>query len=162
MELNERIKLIRKHFCDGSNKKFAEMLGISPQNASTLTRAGKSIGKKFTARILGAFPVNGKWLLKGEGAMLKGDAPVEKEPIEKAPVEKAAVENAPAKKVEDMPESTSKDCPCVDNLQYVDVPASFLLTVIDRQSQAVLELNKTIAAQQQMIDNLLSKGKAKS
>jgi hypothetical protein len=36
------------------------------------------------------------------------------------------------------------------------------LTVIDRQSQAVLELNKTIGAQQQMIDNLISKGKAKS
>jgi hypothetical protein len=157
MELNERIKLIRKHFCDGSNKKFAEMLGISPQNASTLTRAGKSIGKKFTARILGTFPVNGKWLLKGEGAMLKGDAPAEKVQIEKTPVE-----SAPAKQVEDMPESAPKDCPCVDNPQYVDVPANFLLTVIDRQSQAVLELNKTIAAQQQMIDNLLSKGKAKS
>jgi hypothetical protein len=176
MELNERIKLIRKHFCNGSNNKFAEMLEITPQNASTLVREGKSIGKRLRARILEIFPVSEAWLLTNEGEMLKDDAPVESGPVESASAESIPVESAPAEKSapesmegytpesapeERPPEGTPGDHQCMDNPQHVDVPVCFLLTVIDRQGQSILELNRTVAAQQRIIDSLISKGKAK-
>ncbi|MDR1339219.1 MAG: helix-turn-helix domain-containing protein [Prevotellaceae bacterium] len=174
MELNERIKLIRTHFCNGNNNKFAEMLGITPQNASTLMREGKkSIGRRLRARILETFPVNEAWLLRNEGEMLKDDAPVESAPVESASAESIPVESVPAEKSapesmegytperapEDrLPESMPGDHQCMDNPQHVDVPVCFLLTVIDRQGQAILELNRTVAAQQRIIDGLVSKG----
>jgi plasmid maintenance system antidote protein VapI len=172
MEINERIKQIRAHFCDGSNNKFAEMLGITPQNASTLVREGKSIGKRLRTRILETFPVSEMWLLKDEGKMQKDDTPAESAstesvPAVSTPAESAPAESAPAENTEDntpesapkdhTPENAPEDRLCMDSPQRADVPVCFLLTVIDRQSQAILELNKTVAAQQQIIDNLLSK-----
>lgn len=74
MNINNRVKEIRIHFCNDNNILFAETLGVSQQYASNITREGKSVGKSAIKKITSSFPsVNINWLLTGEGKMLKKD-----------------------------------------------------------------------------------------
>lgn len=69
-EINGRIREIRNYFCNGDNKKFAEMLGKTEAYASALcTKA--SVGAKIQDKIIEVFPeVNRAWLAVGEGDMI--------------------------------------------------------------------------------------------
>lgn len=72
MTINEKIDEIRKIFCGGDNKKFAEMLGFSPQYASNICKEGKSVGESQKMHILSVFPsISKSWLFADEGEMLK-------------------------------------------------------------------------------------------
>jgi hypothetical protein len=180
MEINERVRLIRKELCEGSNNKFAERLGISAPNASIIARDGSSVGKKTRGRILTAFPeVSEMWLLNGEGEMLKTDAPATDAPVVETPVEGVKTKDTPAKetkakgvkatktkgkglKASDVPakdastegvpaEAAQENTLRMDNPQYVNVPTGVLLNVIEQQSQTILSQGRTIAEQQRTI-----------
>ena len=71
--MNERIRKIREYFCDGSNAKFAKIMGISEQYASDMV-SGRSVGNKKLSKILEKFPeVNPVWLKIGDGEMIKNN-----------------------------------------------------------------------------------------
>ena len=73
MQVNERIKKIREHFCNGNNIQFAEILGVSPQYASDLVSGG-SVGNKKLDKILEKFPkVNPVWLKMNIGDMIENN-----------------------------------------------------------------------------------------
>ena len=78
----ERIIEIKKFYCGterGSNKKFAEKIGESPQTVQNWFSREDGIGDAVINKILKAFPnVDKGWLVGGNGQMLK-------EPIENAP-----------------------------------------------------------------------------
>lgn len=70
MNKRERLESLINYYTDGNQKKFAELLGISPQTVSAwLTR------NTFDAELLYAKceRVSGDWLLSGEGDMIKRD-----------------------------------------------------------------------------------------
>lgn len=70
-EFGVRFSEIRAYFCDNSNKKFAEMVGISEKTSSNYCGGSKIPGKKILDRVLLAFPdVSRSWLYLGEGSML--------------------------------------------------------------------------------------------
>lgn len=78
MDISERIKEIRSHFCEGSNVKFAERMGENTNTTSGWTSGKRGIGNTVTQKILNKFPeVNAAWLLTGEGNML--NTPVQNE-----------------------------------------------------------------------------------
>ena len=71
MTINERIKAIRKHYCNDSNKEFADKMGEKSNTVNNWVRNGYSIGNSVITKILEKFPnVNPAWLLTGEGEML--------------------------------------------------------------------------------------------
>lgn len=71
-----RIKEIRKYFCNGNNAEFAMKLGVSKQYSSGLCTAGERILEKTLDKILDVFPeVNRSWLYFGEGEMLSTSTP---------------------------------------------------------------------------------------
>lgn len=72
--INERIKEVRELFVDGSNVKFAEMVGRNPNATSNWVRDGYSVGRGVATIIAEKFGVNMSWLLTGEGEMLKSDS----------------------------------------------------------------------------------------
>lgn len=66
MNLNQRIDKIRKDYCDGNNKKFAELLEVSEQYASNICNHRKNIGEVTLNKILEVFPdINPVWLKMG-------------------------------------------------------------------------------------------------
>jgi len=72
-ELSERLHRVREELCGGSNKEFAERLGVSPQYASALCTGHRAPRRETLERLLEVFPqVRRAWLLEGEGAMLSG------------------------------------------------------------------------------------------
>ena len=74
-ELSERLHRVREELCGGSNKEFAERLGVSPQYASALCTGHRAPRRETLERLLEVFPqVRRAWLLQGEGAMLSGGA----------------------------------------------------------------------------------------
>jgi hypothetical protein len=76
--VNDRIKKVREHFCDDNNLKFAEILDVTPQYASNITKNGKSVGYKVFDNILSKFPnINPNWLKMGEGEMIKNSQHLE-------------------------------------------------------------------------------------
>lgn len=84
MSVNKRIKKIREHYCGGNNQTFAEILGLSEQYTSNLTRSG-SVGNKKIDEILEKFPdVNPVWLKVGEGEMLKTNIKINNKQGEKS------------------------------------------------------------------------------
>lgn len=71
-DLGVRISKIRDVFCNGKNREFAQMVGISEQNASSYCSGSTAIGDTVIERILVAFPrINKVWLVLGDGEMLK-------------------------------------------------------------------------------------------
>lgn len=66
--MNERIKMIIDHYCDGNQARFAQMMNVTPQNVNTwLVR---SIGSHVVNRIVETLPnISRRWLLDGEGDM---------------------------------------------------------------------------------------------
>lgn len=74
-ELSERLHRVREELCGGSNKEFAERLGVSPQYASALCTGQRAPKRETLERLLEVFPqVRRSWLMEGEGAMLSGGA----------------------------------------------------------------------------------------
>ena len=74
-ELSERLHRVREELCGGSNKEFAERLGVSPQYASAICTGHRAPRRETLERLLEVFPqVRRSWLLDGEGAMLTGGA----------------------------------------------------------------------------------------
>ena len=72
-ELSERLHRVREELCGGSNKEFAERLGVSPQYASALCTGHRAPRRETLERLLEVFPqVRRAWLLQGEGEMLSG------------------------------------------------------------------------------------------
>ena len=62
---------MRKELCGGSNKEFAERLGISRQYASAICTGHRVPRRETLERLLEVFPqVRRAWLLQGEGEML--------------------------------------------------------------------------------------------
>lgn len=75
VEINHRIAEIRAKFCQNDNKKFAEVLEISPQRASNICNS-EPVGRKVIEKVLKKFPkVSESWLLTGEGSMLMDGSP---------------------------------------------------------------------------------------
>lgn len=74
-ELNERLRQVHEELCGGSNKEFAERLGVSRQYASAICTGHHAPKRETLERLLEAFPlVHRAWLLQGEGEMLSGSA----------------------------------------------------------------------------------------
>lgn len=74
-ELSERLHRVREELCGGSNKEFAERLGVSPQYASALCTGHRAPRRETLERLLEVFPqVRRAWLLQGEGEMLSSGA----------------------------------------------------------------------------------------
>lgn len=74
MGIYSRIKEIRQHFCEGSNVKFAEMMGETPNTTSGWVSGKRGIGNGVIQKIVSKFPsVSLDWLLTGEGSMLKNE-----------------------------------------------------------------------------------------
>jgi hypothetical protein len=70
--MNERIKLIRKYFCNDSNEDFAKKVGVKQNQASNWVNTDYKVGAIVINKIITAFPaINPTWLLTGEGEMLK-------------------------------------------------------------------------------------------
>lgn len=70
-ELSERLHRVREELCGGSNKEFAERLGVSPQYASAICTGHRVPRRETLERLLEVFPqVRRAWLLQGEGEML--------------------------------------------------------------------------------------------
>lgn len=74
-ELSERLHRVREELCGGSNKEFAEKLGVSRQYASAICTGHRAPRRETLERLLEVFPqVRRAWLLQGEGEMLSGGA----------------------------------------------------------------------------------------
>lgn len=72
-ELSERLHRVREELCSGSNKEFAEKLGVSRQFASAICTGHRAPKCETLERLLEVFPqVRRAWLLQGEGEMLSG------------------------------------------------------------------------------------------
>jgi len=72
-ELSKRLWQVREELCGGSNKEFAERLGVSRQYASAICTGHRAPRRETLERLLEVFPqVRRAWLLQGEGAMLSG------------------------------------------------------------------------------------------
>ena len=69
--INNRIREIRQHFCDGSNKVFADRMNRQPTVTSNWVRDGYSVGEGVAIEIANKFDVSREWLLYGKGEMLK-------------------------------------------------------------------------------------------
>ena len=64
---------MREELCGGSNKEFAERLGVSRQYASAICTGHRAPRRETLERLLEVFPqVRRAWLLQGEGEMLSG------------------------------------------------------------------------------------------
>ena len=75
-KIGARYAKIKAEFCENSNKKFAEMVGIGEKQASNYCGGTKNPGAKMNERVLAAFPkVNRVWFLTGEGDMLIDNHP---------------------------------------------------------------------------------------
>lgn len=82
--IGERIFEVKNHFFGddrGSNKKFADAIGVNPNVVSNWFARKDGIGNAVIEKILEAFPgVNKGWLVGGNGSMLnKGGDPKGKE-----------------------------------------------------------------------------------
>lgn len=74
-ELSKRLHRVREELCGGSNKEFAERLGVSPQYASAICTGHRAPRRETLERLLEVFPqVRRAWLLQGDGEMLSGGA----------------------------------------------------------------------------------------
>ena len=70
-ELSKRLHRVREELCGGSNKEFAEKLGVSRQYASAICTGHRAPRRETLERLLEVFPqVRRAWLLQGEGEML--------------------------------------------------------------------------------------------
>ncbi|MDR2927170.1 MAG: hypothetical protein LBV41_03045, partial [Cytophagaceae bacterium] len=69
--INGRIKKIREHFCNDSNKVFANEVGEKPNTVNNWIREGYSVSRGVASKLTEKFPVDLNWLLSGEGEMLR-------------------------------------------------------------------------------------------
>jgi hypothetical protein len=71
MEISDRIKTLRNHYCGGNNLKFAELMGEKPNVTSLWISGKRNIGRSVIDKILDKLPdVSPTWLLTGSGEML--------------------------------------------------------------------------------------------
>ena len=71
MEIGNRIKILRTHYCGGNNEMFASAIGERPNTVSNwINRNPGNIS--VLKKLIDAFPdLNIGWVIKGEGDMLK-------------------------------------------------------------------------------------------
>lgn len=70
----QRVKLIMDSLHFSSDRKFAEAIGVSPQNFYDL-KSGKTqrVSQSVISKIVEAYPqLNPGWVMSGEGDMMKG------------------------------------------------------------------------------------------
>mgnify|MGYP003190501610 CR=1 FL=1 len=83
--IGERIFEVKNHFFGadrGSNKKFADAIGVNPNVVSNWFSRKDGIGNSVIEKILEAFPsVDKGWLVGGNGEMLNNKAENEKNPV---------------------------------------------------------------------------------
>lgn len=83
--IGERIFEVKNHFFGadrGSNKKFADAIGVNPNVVSNWFSRKDGIGNAVIEKILEAFPsVDKGWLVGGNGEMLNNKAENEKNPV---------------------------------------------------------------------------------
>ncbi len=83
--VGERIFEVKNHFFGadrGSNKKFADAIGVNPNVVSNWFSRKDGIGNAVIEKILEAFPsVDKGWLVGGNGEMLNNEAENEKNPV---------------------------------------------------------------------------------
>jgi transcriptional regulator with XRE-family HTH domain len=69
--INERVKMVIDHFCQGNQRKFADKTGISQSTLSSITGTRGTEPSFITLnKILKTFPVEPNWLMKDEGEMM--------------------------------------------------------------------------------------------
>lgn len=70
--ISDRFTEIRRHFCDGNNANFAQMLDLDTKRVSNYCGGSKNPGPKVIEKVLEVFPqLSRQWLFFGEGPMLK-------------------------------------------------------------------------------------------
>jgi hypothetical protein len=74
--INQRIKLVRKEFCNNKNKEFAITVGEKENTVNNWVRDGYSVGRGVASKIAEQFNININWLLTGDGKMKKEIPPL--------------------------------------------------------------------------------------
>ena len=71
--IHDRIKELVTHFGDGANTAFANIVGVSEGNVRGYIK-GVVPKQDFLEKVVRCCEVNPRWLLTGEGSMLKGES----------------------------------------------------------------------------------------
>ena len=74
MSINQRLKKIQEDFCNDSTEEFAEKLGISADAVSGYISGEQAVTAGVWWSLCAKFPqLNKKWIMEGEGEMLKSE-----------------------------------------------------------------------------------------
>lgn len=96
MEISDRIKTLRNHYCGGNNLKFAELMGEKPNVTSLWISGKRNIGRSVIDKILDKLPdVSPTWLLTGSGEMLSTSLQTQTVKNEAVPFEFSSIMNVP-------------------------------------------------------------------
>ena len=96
MEISDRIKTLRNHYCGGNNLKFAELMGEKPNVTSLWISGKRNIGRSVIDKILDKLPdVSPTWLLTGSGEMLSTSLQTQTTKNEAVPFEFGSIMNVP-------------------------------------------------------------------
>lgn len=142
-QYSDRIHKIRAYFCEDNNKKFANLLGVSEQQASNLVSGFRTPGPKKLEEILTAFPqVNRAWLILGEGAMLSTTEAPSKQPASERALNGSSTGSHQAINIAgDNSGQNSINQGSADN---TDRLVAVLMDRINDKDQTILTLNQTI------------------
>ena len=72
MEINERIKIVRKHFCPNQTE-FGRRIGLTQASVTFIENGKREVSEKHIKIICSEFRVNEDWLRTGDGDMIAGD-----------------------------------------------------------------------------------------
>lgn len=72
MEINERVKMVRKHFCPNQTE-FGKRIGLTQASVTFIENGKREVSEKHIKIICSEFRVNEDWLRTGEGDMISGE-----------------------------------------------------------------------------------------
>lgn len=72
MEINERVKMVRKHFCQNQTE-FGKRIGLTQSSVTFIENGKREVSEKHIKIICSEFRVNEDWLRTGEGDMISGE-----------------------------------------------------------------------------------------